>query len=1559
MMTIHALHAGDGYTYLLKEVATEDQRLQAGQSLVDYYQVQGCPPGIWGGKAAEILGVSGEVREDQMRALFGEGLHPEADAMIAKWIDDHGQSPVQKETARQIVIAREELGRGLTEGEHADITRQAVVDVFTEEHGRPPASDDGGRELRKFLARQRGYDARSSNRIADDAIKHARLGRRFATFKNDVPLIVATRKALRDERVAKAGSLTEAERAKVKHKVAVDEFTREVGRAPANDAELTRFVAAQQSKVRQPVAGFDMVFTPPKSVSVLWGLGDDETRRAIEDAHHAATQEAMDWLENNGAFTRVGAGGVGQLDVKGIIYSKFDHRDNRNGDPNLHTHVTVSNRTPGADGKWRTLDSRTLHKLAVSMSERYNTHLPQQIRNRLAGVEFEPVVKRDGAQPVFEVAGIPAAVRDEFSRRPQIEERLRQLAVEYERDHGRKPSKSVQYQLAQQATLETRDSKPAPRSLGEMRAEWADRADTLLGGPKKTRELIERALGRDSSRRQEVTVDPATADPKEIAAKVVDRLADNKSVWNRWHVEAAVHRAIAAEVLPADATPEQIGEFSDRVTEAAMGEQLSVLLTPVENQTPDTLRRASGASIFTVEGAQMFTSARVIGTENRLIEATKTPVAYMSTDADFAAALALVREREGFEPSAEQQALARHFTHTGTLLAVGVGPAGTGKTTSMKLAAEVWQLGGGRVVALSHQGAAADILAAEISSPGRKIAGNTIKMLELGRVDVRAGDMLLVDEAGMASRDQLDGIVALAASKGAVVRLLGDPQQLPSIEAGGTLGLLAAATDAPSLREVRRFNNPEEGDITLRWRDGDTSVVSWYHANDRIITGRMDELPDLVYDRWRQVEADGKIGQMMAPTNELVTSLNARVLADRRTADDQPDRLRDRVRRLGRPDREATLRDGLTVREGDRITTRKTKYSFRLTGSREPVRNGHLYQVSRIHADGSMTVTRLDRKTREARRKPEKTTLPADYVKDFCEVGYASTVNAEQGDTVDVGLGIAQPGMNRQQAYVETTRGRDENLLFVPTDALIDVDQERPDPEMDPADALLKQIIANDGAPLSAAEQADLEKVKIRALDTTIPAYEYVKDRLDRQAMHATITRALDGTTDDPKGAAWELMNEPAWSSLQPKLDRAQRMAGGDANRRHELVTRLITETCIDPAQQRANTLAVARILAATNLAPTDGPAAAGGAGTQAGAMRALALQKLIAANIDPNPRGTMAGAESPAKVLHYRLSLLQAADRRKAAAWLQANREHLVEQLPELAYTATQAANVLAAGKAELAAHQQDAIDAVDVLSRQPVPGVAVAQLAEHTAPPEPIIERPEPEAPEPPDPELDLDLPPQEEPTARDDGALPPAPHTTDADFLAVACDDAERRRVAATAGRDPMLPTWVTDPGRAHWDGGDQELITWQKYQHDKIAARTQELADQIATRPPEWAKPYGPAPAEDTNERRTWDRTVGQIAAWREQHRLTHPRDALGAKPAGSEARGHWQTLSDQGRRLEQQAAERARRAEEQRRREQAARAEQARLEAERRRLEQQRAQQRPGPGAGPTPRGPRI
>ena len=79
-MTLHVLHAGDGYSYLTRQVATADRLRERGQELTDYYTANGTPPGRWHGAGLEALSeispVSGTVSEEQMKALFGEGRHP-------------------------------------------------------------------------------------------------------------------------------------------------------------------------------------------------------------------------------------------------------------------------------------------------------------------------------------------------------------------------------------------------------------------------------------------------------------------------------------------------------------------------------------------------------------------------------------------------------------------------------------------------------------------------------------------------------------------------------------------------------------------------------------------------------------------------------------------------------------------------------------------------------------------------------------------------------------------------------------------------------------------------------------------------------------------------------------------------------------------------------------------------------------------------------------------------------------------------------------------------------------------------------------------------------------------------------------------------------------------------------------------------------------------------------------------------------------------------------------------------------------------------------------------
>jgi hypothetical protein len=84
MMTLHKLTAGDGYTYLTRQVASADERRAPGQSLADYYAAKGDPPGVWLGGGSQTLAVEGTtVTEAQMKALFGEGCHPNRDELLA------------------------------------------------------------------------------------------------------------------------------------------------------------------------------------------------------------------------------------------------------------------------------------------------------------------------------------------------------------------------------------------------------------------------------------------------------------------------------------------------------------------------------------------------------------------------------------------------------------------------------------------------------------------------------------------------------------------------------------------------------------------------------------------------------------------------------------------------------------------------------------------------------------------------------------------------------------------------------------------------------------------------------------------------------------------------------------------------------------------------------------------------------------------------------------------------------------------------------------------------------------------------------------------------------------------------------------------------------------------------------------------------------------------------------------------------------------------------------------------------------------------------------------
>jgi conjugative relaxase-like TrwC/TraI family protein len=227
------------------------------------------------------------------------------------------------------------------------------------------------------------------------------------------------------------------------------------------------------------VAGYDLTFSPVKSVSTLWAVADPAVAAVIERAHQSAVKDALAFIEKHALFTRAGPQGIRQVNVRGLVAAAFTHRDSRAGDPDLHTHVAVANKVQTLDGRWLSIDGRVLFKANVAASETYNTALEQHLRDTL-GIRFAERPGTDPAKrPIREIVGVdPALSRRWSSRRVLIKERQGELAARFQRDHGRPPTPVEALQLAQRATLETRDAKHEP-------AAWPSNAPHGMRKPSK------------------------------------------------------------------------------------------------------------------------------------------------------------------------------------------------------------------------------------------------------------------------------------------------------------------------------------------------------------------------------------------------------------------------------------------------------------------------------------------------------------------------------------------------------------------------------------------------------------------------------------------------------------------------------------------------------------------------------------------------------------------------------------------------------------------------------------------------------------------------------------------------------------------------------------------------------------------------------------------------------------------------------------------------------------------------------------------------------------------
>nr|WP_122823850.1 MobF family relaxase [Georgenia faecalis] len=423
-------------------------------------------------------------------------------------------------------------------------------------------------------------------------------------------------------------------------------------------------VYAADAERRRPVAGFDSTFTVPKSVSVLWALADAGTRDVIYECHRQAITDVVALIERDVARTRIGTNGVAQVEVNGVIAAAFDHWDSRENDPNLHTHVVIANRVQAADGRWRTLDSRAIHRAAVAMSERYDTLLADHLTRRL-GLAWEYRERGPRRNPAFELSAIPQPLLDCFSQRSvSIDAEADRLIERYQSDHGRRPDAPTVLRLRQQATLATRGAKEV-RSLEELTAEWRERADTVLGA--ESLAWTGRVLADPRTRLPDPPHPSAWAN--EAATAVLAVLARKRSTWTAWNIEAAAARARKPHRF--DTADERDQAVATVVAEV---ERRSVRLTPPEAApTPAELQRRDGTSAFRAFRGEVYTAHTTLDAEARLLTAGRDrngPV----LDVDHL-------DQGGL--FGDQASAVRSIGFSCRVLDVLVGPAGSGKTHTL------------------------------------------------------------------------------------------------------------------------------------------------------------------------------------------------------------------------------------------------------------------------------------------------------------------------------------------------------------------------------------------------------------------------------------------------------------------------------------------------------------------------------------------------------------------------------------------------------------------------------------------------------------------------------------------------------------------------------------------------------------------------------------------------------------------------------------------------------------------------------------------------------------
>jgi hypothetical protein len=935
----------------------------------------------------------------------------------------------------------------------------------------------------------------------------------------------------------------------------------------ASAVELAEVRAAERGKDPHQVPYFDLTVSAVKSVSVLHASyrvaarqardrGEGERAAALdaragelEDALMEAAREAVGWLDRHAAYTRTGhhSARTGEWrDGAGLVASLFLHHLSRDGDPQLHVHVAIWNRIrrgDGADDKWRTLDSRTLHNQRLGVAPVTD----RALEARLAALGYVMVARADGNGA--EIGGVSQDVIDLFSSRAvAVTGELKKLAQEYEASHGKPPSRRTLWLLHQQAGQNTRRTKSQARRTvgGRAGAEEPTAAQRLAAWEAQT---VHREMGALSAVHEQVArfaaarVAGASAVLDDAAKRMAARIAvaevqQQHAVWSMAQLRFEVHRAlpVLGPGVGGEAVVDEVAALA--VSGRAGTGVVQVTVPDLADVSSLGVRASDGGSIYRPPHQERYCTLAQLDTEQHILAAAKRTVPQLVSGERARAAV----QRTGLD-AGQREAVVLMLTAT-TTASVLIAPAGAGKTRTMAEFARLWTtLTGRRVIGLTTSTNAALVLAHEGLAESFNIAaflGKTEGTDQLRRpVPLHQDDVLVLDEASQLATADLAMIAEAARQAGARVMVTGDTAQLGAVEAGSMLRLLTCQVPAAELREVRRFDAPWERGASVRLRGGDLAAIAAYDRHGRIRGADQEAAYDRAASMWLADHLRGKDVLLLAGSNAEAAELSRRVQV--------------RLAQLGTVGPPvAALSDGNQAGVGDLVRARlnteidaggralTNRDTLKVTGFRGPDA-----EMRRQRPDGSWT---------------GQFRVPRAYLARSAELAYAGNAHVAQGRTVDTAHLLVTESLSRQALYVGMTRGRQANTAHVVTGQTAPPGHQ-PCRQATP-ESVLTGVLQRDAEELSATEHIRQDQEWAGGTGHLLTLWSAAT----RTSLHPDIDRHIKARLTESEG--WRYEREHSRPVLQQKLRGAQ-LAGHDVA---EVIDR-ITADPLDGARSVSSVL--------------------------------------------------------------------------------------------------------------------------------------------------------------------------------------------------------------------------------------------------------------------------------------------------------------------------------------------------------------------------------------------------